>query len=85
LHELILYWWLQLLFLDCATALYCVCVEEESSRLALLAPFFRVFYLIVLDVARLFAAYEEFAQLRMNWDKLSRLGRLPASTPVPVT
>ena len=76
LHELVLYWWLQLLLLDCATALYCVCAEEESPRLALLAPFFRIFYLIVLDVARLFAAYDEFARVRMNWDKLARLGRL---------
>lgn len=76
LHELVLYWWLQLLFLDCATSLYCVCVEEETPRLALLAPFFRVFYLIVLDVARLFAAFDELAQVRMSWDKLARLGRL---------
>ena len=76
LHELVLYWWLQLLFLDCATALYCVCVEEEAPPLALLAPFFRVFYLIVLDVARLFAVFDELAQVRMSWDKLARLGRL---------
>lgn len=80
LHELVLYWWLQLLFLDCATALYCICVEEESPRLALLAPFFRIFYLVVLDVARLFAAYDEFAQVRMDWDKLGRLGRLATAS-----
>jgi len=82
LHEVMLYWWLQLLFLDCATALYCVCVEEEAPRLALLAPFFRMFYLIVLDVARLFAAFDELAQVRMSWDKLTRLGRLE---PAPAT
>ena len=76
LHEVLLYWWLQLLFLDCATTLYCICVEEEDARLALLAPFFRIFYLIVLDVARLFAAFDELAQVRMSWDKLARLGRL---------
>lgn len=80
LHELLLYWWLQLLFLDCATALYCVCVEEEEPRLALLAPFFRIFYLVVLDVARLFAAFDELAQVRMSWDKLARLGRLAPAT-----
>jgi poly-beta-1,6 N-acetyl-D-glucosamine synthase len=80
LHELVLYWWLQLLFLDCATALYCVCVEDEQPRLALLAPFFRVFYLIVLDVARLFAAFDELARVRMSWDKVARLGRLSPAT-----
>lgn len=83
LHELVLYWWLQLLLLDCATALYCICVEEESARLALLAPFFRVFYLVVLDAARLFAAYDQFAQVRMNWDKLERLSRLQVAQTVP--
>jgi len=80
LHELVLYWWLQLLFLDCATALYCVCVEEEAPRLALLAPLFRIFYLIVLDVARLFAACDELAHVGMSWDKLNRLGRLAPAT-----
>jgi poly-beta-1,6 N-acetyl-D-glucosamine synthase len=76
MHELVLYWWLQLLLLDCAASLYCICVEEESVGLALLAPLFRIFYLIVLDVARLFAAWDEFARVGMNWDKLARLGRL---------
>jgi len=80
LHELLLYWWLQLLFLDCATALYCICVEDEAPRLALLAPLFRVFYLIVLDVARLFAAFDELARVSMGWDKLARLGRLAPVT-----
>ena len=80
LHDLLLYWWLQLLFLDCATALYCICVEDESPRLALLAPFFRVFYLIVLDVARLVAAFDELAHVGMSWDKLARLGRLSPAT-----
>jgi len=41
-----------------------------------LAPIFRVFYMVVLDVARLLAAAEEFAAVGMNWDKVSRLGRL---------
>ena len=80
LHELLLYWWLQLLFLDCATALYCVCVEEQAARLSLLAPLFRIFYLVVLDVARLFAAFDELAHVRMSWDKLARLGRLAPAT-----
>ena len=80
LHELLLYWWLQLLLLDCATALYCVCVEEESPQLALLAPFFRIFYLVVLDVARLFAAFDELGHVHMHWDKVARLGRLAPAT-----
>jgi len=80
LHEHLLYWWLQLLLLDCATALYCVCVEEESPQLALLAPFFRIFYLVVLDVARLFAAFDELGHVHMHWDKVARLGRLAPAT-----
>lgn len=78
--ELVVYWWLQLLLLDCAIATFCVAVEEDSPFLAALSPFFRVFYLIVLDVARLFAVADEFARVGMNWDKVNRLGRLAPAT-----
>lgn len=81
LHHLVLYWWLQLLILDCAVAVFCVAIEEESPGLLILGPLFRLFYMLVLDVARLFAAIDEFARVGMSWDKLARLGRLTPSKP----
>ena len=79
LHHLVLYWWLQLLVLDCAVAVFCVAIEEENPLLLVFAPFFRLFFMIVLDVARLFAAFDQFARVGMTWDKLARLGRLNPS------
>jgi poly-beta-1,6-N-acetyl-D-glucosamine synthase len=76
LPALMLCWWLQLIVLECAAAAFCVALEDESPWLIAIAPAFRVFYMVVLDVARLLAAAEEFAAVGMNWDKLSRLGKL---------
>jgi len=78
-HELMIFWWLQLIVLECAVATFCVAVEDEHPALIAISPLFRVFYLVVLDVARLFATVEEFAHVRMSWDKVSRLGRFTLS------
>jgi cellulose synthase/poly-beta-1,6-N-acetylglucosamine synthase-like glycosyltransferase len=73
-HPLVIYWWLQLILLECAVAAFCVAVEDERSWLVALSPVFRSFYMLVLDVARLLATVEEFRGVRMGWDKLARLG-----------
>lgn len=78
-QELILFWWLQLILLESAVVAFCVAVEDEAPALVAISPLFRIFYLVVLDVARLFAAVEEFGRVRMSWDKLSRLGRFTPS------
>jgi hypothetical protein len=78
-HELMIFWWLQLIVLESAVAAFCVAVEDEQPALIAISPLFRAFYLVVLDVARLFATVDEFAQVRMTWDKVSRLGRFNLS------
>jgi poly-beta-1,6-N-acetyl-D-glucosamine synthase len=78
-HELMICWWLQLIVLESAVAAFCVAVEDEQPWLIAISPLFRVFYLVVLDVARLLAAAEEFARVGMSWDKVSRLGRFTLS------
>jgi poly-beta-1,6-N-acetyl-D-glucosamine synthase len=79
-HEMMVCWWLQLIVLESAVAAFCVVVEDEEPWLIALGPLFRVFYLVVLDVARLLATAEEFARVGMSWDKVSRLGRFKPST-----
>jgi biofilm PGA synthesis N-glycosyltransferase PgaC len=79
-HEMMICWWLQLIVLESAVAAFCVAVEDEQPRLMALGPLFRIFYLVVMDVARLLATVEEFARVGMSWDKVSRLGRINAST-----
>jgi biofilm PGA synthesis N-glycosyltransferase PgaC len=69
-------WWAQLTVLDLAAALYCVVVEEESLLLVPYAIFYRAFFALMIDVAKLFATIEELVGLRMDWGKLERIGRI---------
>jgi poly-beta-1,6 N-acetyl-D-glucosamine synthase len=69
-------WWAQLTVLDLAAALYCVVVEEEKLTLVPYALFYRAFFALTIDVAKLFASLEEVFKLRMDWGKLDRIGRI---------
>jgi cellulose synthase/poly-beta-1,6-N-acetylglucosamine synthase-like glycosyltransferase len=69
-------WWAQLTVLDLAAALYCVVVEEERLSLVPYALFYRAFFALTIDVAKLFATLEELFKLRMDWGKLDRIGRI---------
>ena len=69
-------WWAQLTVLDLAAALYCVVVEEERLMLVPYAIFYRAFFALTIDVAKLFATFEELFKLRMDWGKLERIGRI---------
>lgn len=69
-------WWAQLTVLDLAAALYCVVVEEEQLTLVPYAIFYRAFFALTIDVAKVFATFEEVFKLRMDWGKLDRIGRI---------
>lgn len=73
---LIVFWWLQLLALDMTTALFSVACEEEQTKLVPYAIIYRLFYIIVIDIIKAFAAVEEFLSLGMSWDKIERNGRI---------
>jgi poly-beta-1,6 N-acetyl-D-glucosamine synthase len=73
---LLAFWWLQLSILDVVAAAYCVIVEKEDTILIAYALLFRVFYLLVVDVAKIFASVEELAGTKMSWGKLEREGKL---------
>jgi biofilm PGA synthesis N-glycosyltransferase PgaC len=79
-HELVIHWWLQLMLLECAVVAFCLVVEDENPALVLLVPVYRSFYMVVLDVARVLSALEEFRGVAMGWDKIARQGNIrPAS------
>jgi hypothetical protein len=73
---LLAFWWLQLSILDIVAAAYCVIIEKEDTLLIAYALVFRVFYLLVVDVAKIFASIEELAGTKMSWGKLEREGKL---------
>jgi poly-beta-1,6-N-acetyl-D-glucosamine synthase len=72
----VLYWWLLLTLLDVAAALHTIGMEEEDLGLVPYAILYRFFFITIVDVAKLFAAVEEFANVRMTWGKLERAGRI---------
>ena len=72
----IFYWWLQLTMLDLIAATYCVVVEEEDPLLIFYAVTFRLFYITIVDVSKVFATIEEWRGNTMTWGKLKREGKL---------
>jgi len=57
-------------------ATYCVVVEEEDPALILYSIAFRLFYIMIVDVAKVFATIEEWQGKSMTWGKLQREGKL---------
>ncbi|MDQ3949640.1 MAG: glycosyltransferase family 2 protein [Gemmatimonadota bacterium] len=72
----VVYWWLLLTLLDVAAALHTIGMEEEDLGLVPYAILYRFLFITMVDVAKLFAAVEEFANVRMTWGKLERAGRI---------
>lgn len=73
-------WWVLLTLLDVAAALHTVAIEEEDLSLVPLAVIYRFFFILFIDVTKLFATVEEALKLDMTWGKLERLGTRPAAT-----
>jgi cellulose synthase/poly-beta-1,6-N-acetylglucosamine synthase-like glycosyltransferase len=74
--QYVLYWWMMLTILDVAAALYTVAMEEEDLRLVPYAVLYRLFFIVTVDVAKMFASIEELFKVRMSWGKLERAGRI---------
>jgi poly-beta-1,6-N-acetyl-D-glucosamine synthase len=69
-------WWLLLTLLDLAAALHTVALEEEELHLVPFAIAYRFFFILLIDVAKLFSTLEEAFDLEMTWGKLERAGRI---------
>lgn len=73
--ELLLYWWVLLTMLDLVVALITVSMEEEELSLVPYAIIYRFFFILFMDVTKMFAAMEEFFRLGMEWGKLRRVAQ----------
>lgn len=73
---LLFYWWLQLTLLDVIAAAYCVIIEDEDPSLILYAVAFRLFYINIIDISKVWATIEEWRGNAMTWGKLDREGKL---------
>lgn len=72
----VFYWWTLLTVLDVAAALHTVGMEEEDLGLVPYAVVYRFMFIVMIDVAKLFAVLEELARVDMTWGKLERAGRV---------
>ncbi|WP_456479274.1 glycosyltransferase family 2 protein [Nautilia sp.] len=73
---LIVYWWSLFTVLDVTGALYCVLVTGEKISLIFYAVYYRLFFIQIINVAKIFSTFEEWFGIEMNWGKLERKGNL---------
>lgn len=69
-------WWLLLTVLDIVAAIHTVAMEGEDLGLVPYAIVYRFFFILLVDVSKLFATLEEVLNVEMTWGKLERLGRI---------
>ena len=74
--KLLVLWWLLLTVLDLLIAIHAILMEREDMTLAIYSVFYRFFYILIIDVTKLFATLEELVGLDMSWGKLARKGRI---------
>lgn len=77
----LVFWWLILTILDMIAAMYCVAVEKEEANLILYSVFYRIFFILFVDVCKTFALIEEGMGLGMTWGKLKRIGTGSTGAP----
>ncbi|HEU5162484.1 MAG TPA: glycosyltransferase family 2 protein [Thermoanaerobaculia bacterium] len=74
--RLVVLWWLLLTVLDVIVAVHAILMEREDMKLAPYSIFYRFFYILIIDVCKVFATLEELVGLDMAWGKLARKGRI---------
>jgi biofilm PGA synthesis N-glycosyltransferase PgaC len=76
MQKLLVLWWLLLTLLDMLIAVHAILMEREDLKLAVYSIFYRFFYILIIDVTKVFATLEELVGLDMSWGKLARKGRI---------
>ena len=74
--KLLVLWWVLLTVLDVLIAVHAILMEKEDLKLAFYSLFYRFFYILIIDVTKVFATLEELVGLDMSWGKLARKGRI---------
>ena len=70
------YFWLQLTLIDAAAIAHSLAMEQLPLKFVLYTPLMRTIFGVGLDVAKIFASFEEFFGVKMGWGKLARKGRV---------
>ncbi len=70
----LVFWWIHFTLLDMALALLCIASERENPGLVWHMIFYRLFFLVIMDVCKLLSSCEEVFRIKMGWGKLERTG-----------
>jgi len=74
--QLLLFWWIMFTVLDVAGAIYCLLITREKLSLAAYSTIYRLAFISVINIAKVFATIEEWFNIEMGWGKLERKGRI---------
>ncbi|MBD3839925.1 MAG: glycosyltransferase family 2 protein [Epsilonproteobacteria bacterium] len=74
--QLLLFWWIMFTVLDIAGAIYCLLITREKLSLATYSIIYRLAFIMVINIAKIFATIEEWFNIEMGWGKLQRKGRI---------
>jgi len=74
--QLLLFWWIMFTVLDVAGAIYCLLITKEKLSLAAYSTIYRLAFITVINIAKIFATIEEWFNIEMSWGKLERKGRI---------
>ena len=74
--ELLLYWWVMFTVLDVVASIYCVSVTKERMGLVWYSIYYRIFFINVINIAKVLATIEELFGIEMSWGKLERKGKI---------
>ncbi len=75
-NQLLLFWWILFMVLDLFAALYCVVITKEKLSLVAYSVIYRLVFLFIINIAKMFASVEEWFGVSMSWGTLDRKGRI---------
>jgi len=74
--QLLFFWWIIFTVLDIAGAVYCLLITKEKLSLAPYAAIYRLLFISVINISKIFATIEEWFDIKMSWGTLDRKGRI---------
>ena len=74
--QLLVFWWIMFTILDIAGAVYCLLITKEKLSLALYSTIYRLAFISVINISKIFATIEEWFAIDMSWGTLDRKGRI---------
>jgi cellulose synthase/poly-beta-1,6-N-acetylglucosamine synthase-like glycosyltransferase len=76
MSHLLFFWWMIFTILDISGAIFCLTITGARLELAWMAIWYRIYFIAIINIAKILATLEEWFNIEMNWGKLPRKGRI---------